>query len=100
MPSLYAVMSEEKSRQSERIRKLQEENEQLKKEVKRYGLMVNANSDLNEEIYEQLKKTENNYKSLLKENDELKKENKMLKTTIARNEEYINRITHKGKWRD
>lgn len=30
MPSLYAVMSEEKNRQSERIRKLQEENEQLK----------------------------------------------------------------------
>ena len=30
MPSLYAVMSEEKDRQSERIRKLQEENEQLK----------------------------------------------------------------------
>ena len=26
MPSLYAVMSEEKDRQSERIRKLQEEN--------------------------------------------------------------------------
>ena len=30
MPSLYAVMSEEKSRQSERIRKLQEENKELK----------------------------------------------------------------------
>ena len=35
MPSLYAVMSEEKDRQSERIRKLQEENEQLKKKTER-----------------------------------------------------------------
>ena len=34
MPSLYAVMSEEKSRQSERIRKLQEENEELKALIK------------------------------------------------------------------
>lgn len=29
---------------------------------------------------------------------ELKSENKMLKTTISRNEAYIKRITTKGKW--
>ena len=33
MPSLYAVMSEEKHRQSDRIRKLQEENEELKQRI-------------------------------------------------------------------
>ena len=52
MPSLYAVMSEEKDRQSERIRKLQEENEQLKEALwcirKRYGYTI-------EEFIEDLK---------------------------------------------
>lgn len=34
MPSLYAVMSEESNRKSERIRELQEEIEQLKHSIK------------------------------------------------------------------
>ena len=33
------------------------------------------------------------------ENEELKKENNMLKTTIARNESYIQQLTHKGGWK-
>lgn len=37
--------------------------------------------------------------SLHKEIEELKKENAMLKTTIARNEAYIERMKHKGEWR-
>lgn len=36
---------------------------------------------------------------LLEENEELKKENNMLKTTIARNESYIQQLTHKGGWK-
>lgn len=36
---------------------------------------------------------------LIEENEELKKENAMLKTTIARNEAYIERMKHKGEWR-
>ena len=37
--------------------------------------------------------------SLHKENEELKKENNMYKTTIARNESYIQQLTHKGGWK-
>lgn len=37
--------------------------------------------------------------NLHKENEELKKENNMLKTTIARNEQYIQQLTHKGGWK-
>ena len=33
------------------------------------------------------------------ENERLKSEINMLKTTIDRNEGYIDRITHKGEWR-
>jgi len=36
--------------------------------------------------------------NLVYENEWLKKENKMLKTTIGRNEAYINRLTNNGKW--
>lgn len=35
---------------------------------------------------------------LHKENEQLKSENNILKITIARNEAYIERITHKGEW--
>ena len=56
MPSLYAVMSEEKDRQSERIRKLQEENEQLKSENKKLnerigileGSLIDKGFDIND----------------------------------------------------
>ena len=102
-----------------KLNALQEENEQLKQQNKKYMFMMNCNSDLNDEIYQQLKKTEKNYKSLLKENEQLKhdatvlicsnqeyrKENEqlkqeinMLKTTIERNEAYIDRLTHKSEW--
>ena len=37
--------------------------------------------------------------SLHKEIEELKKENAMLKTRIATNEAYIERMKHKGEWR-
>ena len=37
--------------------------------------------------------------SVEKENEQLKSEIKMLKTTIGRNEGYIDRLTHKGEWR-
>ena len=36
---------------------------------------------------------------LLNENEQLKSEINMLKTTIGRNEGYIDRLTHKGEWR-
>lgn len=35
---------------------------------------------------------------LHEENLKLKSENNMLRVTIGRNEAYIERITHKGKW--
>lgn len=54
------------------LNELNDENEQLKLQNKRYMFMMNCNSDLNDEIYQQLKKTEKNYKSLLKENEKLK----------------------------
>ena len=68
---------------------LHEENEQLKLNNKRYMLMVNANSDLNDEIYEQLKKTEKKVKELHEENQALKKEMGDLGTVHA---EEINKI--------
>lgn len=36
---------------------------------------------------------------LLRKNEQLKSEINMLKTTISRNEGYIDRLTHKGEWR-
>ena len=36
---------------------------------------------------------------LTAENEQLKQEINMLKTTIWRNEGYIDRLTHKGEWR-
>ena len=68
MPSLYAVMSEEKDRQSERIRKLQEENEQLKKQ--------------REELFIRERDTKNDWR-------ELKQENELLKS-------FIDDLTTKG----
>ena len=56
------------------IVRLLNENEQLKLQNKQYSMMVNVNSDLNDEIYMQLKKTEKNYKSLLEENEQLKQQ--------------------------
>lgn len=37
--------------------------------------------------------------SFHEENLKLKSENNMLRTTIGRNEAYIDRLTHKGEWR-
>lgn len=39
------------------------------------------------------------YVGLEKENKKLKSENRMLKTIIGKNEQFIGSITHKGKWR-
>ena len=64
-----------------------EENEQLKLNNKRYMLMVNANSDLNDEIYEQLKKTEKKVKELYEENQALKSSNMEYEDALGRLEE-------------
>ena len=37
--------------------------------------------------------------SILDENEQLKKEIHMLKTTIRRNEAYIQQMKHKGEWK-
>ena len=45
---------------------------------KQYSMMVNANSDLNDEIYEQLQKTEKALKRVCEENEQLKQQNNEL----------------------
>ena len=37
---------------------------------------------------------------LHEEKEQLEKENAILKITIARNESYISRVTHKGEWKN
>lgn len=54
------------------LNELSTENRQLKLQNKKYSMMVNANHDLNDEIYGQLTKIEKEYKSILAENEELK----------------------------
>lgn len=44
-------------------------------------------------------KYKDRYRKLKEENEQLKSEINMLKTTIGRNEGYIDRLTHKGEWR-
>lgn len=56
------------------LNELSTENRQLKLQNKKYSMMVNANHDLNDEIYGQLTKIEKEYKSILAENEELKQE--------------------------
>lgn len=69
---------------------LEEENEQLKQENERL-----CNFNLHILLDEKNKKI----KQLNDENEQLKSEINMLKTTIGRNEGYIDRLTHKGEWR-
>ena len=66
------------------VGELKAENEELKLQNKQYSMMVNVNSDLNDEIYMQLQKTEKNYKSVLEENEQLKQEKKDIVITDAR----------------
>ena len=66
----------------ERLNALNDENEQLKQQVKEYSIMVNVNSDLNYEIYGQLKKTEKSYKLVLDENEQLNKTVECLDKTV------------------
>ena len=66
------------------IQLLKEENGNLKKENELKGDFRNF---INEDIVR-----------IKKENEKLKNEIKMLKSTIARNEAYITRLTKKGKW--
>lgn len=47
----------------------------------------------------QLSNIEELLNDLEEENEQLKSEINMLKTTIGRNEGYIDRLTHKGEWR-
>ena len=67
------------------MNELNNENKHLKQVNKRYALMVNCNSDLYDEIYEQLKKTEKNYKSLLNENEQLKRKMNYTRIVIRNN---------------
>lgn len=66
------------------VQLLKEENGNLKKENELKGDFRNF---INEDIVR-----------IKKENEKLKNEIKMLKSTIARNEAYITRLTKKGKW--
>ena len=63
---------------------LHEENKELKKENAQFDILIKNN---------QLA-----YIDLEKENEQLKSEINMLKNTIARNELYIEKLTHKGEW--
>lgn len=66
-----------------------EKNKVLYKEIKR---LKTQNHDL-------LFSNANNMELLEKENKQLKKEINMLKTTIGRNEAYIQQMKHKGEWK-
>ena len=59
----------------ELLNTLHQENQELKQENDKYRVMINANASLNDEVYEQLKKTEKSYKECRKENEKLQKEN-------------------------
>ena len=68
-----------------RLNDLTDDNEQLKSTI---NTLTHDNT--------KMKKVLNTTK---KENEQLKAEINMLKTTIGRNEGYIDRLTHKGEWR-
>lgn len=65
------------------VNALHDENEHLKAEV-----YILQDDILNKRV-----------RNLIEENKQLKSEINMLKTTIGRNEGYIDRLTHKGEWR-
>ena len=76
------------------------------KENNTYDFQVNIMCDLLNELDEKwigefsLRETlQLELQRVEKENEQLKSEINMLKTTIGRNEAYIERLTHKGEWR-
>lgn len=62
---------------------LHQENQKLKEENDKYRVMINANASLNDEVYEQLKKTEKSYKECREENEQLRKEIEDLRIKLA-----------------
>jgi len=54
---------------------------------------------IGEDVVDLLNELATKCSQLKKENEQLKSEIDMLKTTIGRNEGYIDRLTHKGEWR-
>lgn len=77
---------------------LKKENERLKKEIEhlrtgRSNWKITASEEIIEK--ESLMKQ---IVELKQKNRQLNSENKMLKYTIARNESYIERLTHKEEW--
>ena len=68
---------------------LNEKNKVLHKEIER---LKRQNGDI---LYNNAK----NMELLEKENEQLKSEINMLKTTIGRNETYIQQMKHKGEWK-
>ena len=85
------------------LNELHEENEQLKQRNKTLQKSINdfiKVEEENEELKANCKNYEwyKKYKELLNENEQLKSEINMLKTTIGRNESYIERLTHKSEW--
>lgn len=85
---------------------LEKENRRLKQELgeeKHMNSLWNAEDTLSSEEIERLKNKLSDYADdlsrLTKENDDLKSEINMLKTTIARNEAYIKRLTTTSNWR-
>jgi len=87
-------------------KELKEENEQLKIKLenvedarKSYKEDWKACTAYCDEYKNEIHDLKDNINGLLEKNEQLKQEINMLKTTIGRNEEYIDRLTHKGEWR-
>ena len=71
-------------------------------ETERYDWDLNGIWDYEDDESDEYIESYEDITKLLNEQDnrikELESENKMLKTTISRNEAYIKRVTTKGKW--
>ena len=74
-------------------------NTQLEKENEQLRVQLNLCSDQRNEFHRIAREKANRVGKLEKENEQLKSEINMLKTTIGRNEGYIDRLTHTGEWR-
>lgn len=74
---------------------LDEENEKLRKENKELKLQLTVEEMDKEALTEQ---TAIDIEHYTKQNEKLQDQISMLKTTIARNEAYINRLTKQGEW--